>query len=75
MRVVESTLEELNSNKKIQIKIFNKVDALKNNSRMDYISQQFKDGVLISGAGMNIGKLRKMMLEIYERILLKALLN
>ncbi len=68
MRVVESTLEELNSNKKIQIKIFNKVDALKNNSRMDYISQQFKDGVLISAErGMNIGKLRKMMLDIYEQ--------
>jgi GTP-binding protein HflX len=68
MRVVESTLEELNSNKKIQIKIFNKVDALKDNSRMDYISQQFKDGVLISAErGMNIGKLRKMMLDIYEQ--------
>jgi len=68
MRVVESTLEELNSSKKIQIKIFNKVDALKDNSRMDYISQQFKDGVLISAErGMNIGKLRKMMLDIYEQ--------
>lgn len=68
MRVVESTLEELNSNKKIQIKIFNKVDALKDNSRMDYISQQFKDGILISAErGMNIGNLRKMMLDIYEQ--------
>lgn len=68
MRVVESTLEELNSNKKIQIKIFNKVDALKDNSRMDYISQQFKDGVLISAErGMNIGKLRQKMLDIYEQ--------
>lgn len=67
MRVVESTLEELNSNKKIQIKIFNKVDALKDNSRMDYISQQFKDGILISAErGMNIGNLRQMMLDIYE---------
>ena len=68
MRVVESTLEELNSNKKIQIKIFNKVDALKDNSRMDYISQQFKDGILISAErGINIGNLRKMMLDIYEQ--------
>lgn len=68
MRVVESTLEELNSNKKIQIKIFNKVDALKDNSRMDYISQQFKDGILISAErGMNLGKLRQRMLDIYEQ--------
>jgi GTP-binding protein HflX len=68
MRVVESTLEELSSNKKIQIKIFNKVDVLKDNSRMDYISQQFKDGILISAErGMNIGNLRKMMLDIYEQ--------
>ena len=68
MRVVESILEELNSNKKIQIKIFNKVDALKDNSRMDYISQQFKDGILISAErGMNIGNLRQRMLDIYEQ--------
>ncbi len=68
MRVVESTLEELNSSKKIQIKIFNKVDALKENSRMDYVSQQFKDGLLISAErGMNIGKLKKMMLDLYEQ--------
>jgi GTP-binding protein HflX len=68
IRVVESTLEELNSNKKIQIKIFNKVDALKDKHRMEYISQQFKDGILISAErGMNIGNLRKKMLDIYEQ--------
>ncbi len=76
MRVVESTLEELNSNKKIQIKIFNKVDALKDNSRMDYISQQFKDGVLISAErGMNIGNLRKMMLDIYEQNFVESIIE
>ncbi|PKL81663.1 MAG: GTPase HflX [Ignavibacteriae bacterium HGW-Ignavibacteriae-3] len=68
MQVVESTLEELESNKKIQVKIFNKVDALRDNSRMDYISQQFKDGIMISAErGMNIGNLKKMLLEIYEK--------
>ncbi len=68
IRVVETTLEELESNKKIQIKIFNKVDALKDKNRMDYISQQYQDSILISAErGMNIGNLRKMMLDIYEQ--------
>jgi GTP-binding protein HflX len=68
MRVVESTLEELDSSRKLQIKIFNKVDALKDKNRMDYIAQQYKDGILVSAErGMNIGSLRKRMLEIYEQ--------
>jgi GTP-binding protein HflX len=66
--VVDSTLEELNSNKKTQIKIFNKVDALKDKNRMDYVSKQYKNSILISAErGINIINLKKMLLNIYEQ--------
>lgn len=66
--VVDSTLEELNSHKKTQIKIFNKVDALKDKNRMDYVSKQYKNSILISAErGININNLKKMLLTIYEQ--------
>ncbi|TSA28873.1 MAG: GTPase HflX [Ignavibacteriales bacterium] len=66
--VVDSTLEELNSHKKTQIKIFNKVDALKDKNRMDYVSKQYKNSILISAErGINITNLKKMLLAIYEQ--------
>jgi len=37
IHVVETTLEELDSHKKMQIKIFNKVDLLNDKSKMDYV--------------------------------------
>lgn len=68
IRVVDSTLEELNSHKKYQIKIFNKVDALKDKSRIDYVLNKYKSSVLISAErGINIGSLKKMLLEVYEQ--------
>jgi len=68
INVVDSTLEELNSQKKVQIKIFNKVDALKDKNRMDYVSKQYKNSILISAErGINITNLKKMLLNIYEQ--------
>lgn len=68
IKVVDSTLEELNSHKKMQIKIFNKVDALKDKNRMDYVSKQNKNSILISAErGINISNLKKMLLNIYEQ--------
>ncbi len=68
IHVVDSTLEELNSHKKIQIKIFNKVDALKDKSKMDYILNKYKNSILISAErGINIGNLKKMLLDLYEK--------
>jgi len=66
--VVDSTLEELNSHKKTQIKIFNKVDALKDKNRMDYVSKQYKNSILISAErGINVTNLKKMLQDIYEQ--------
>ena len=68
IHVVDSTLEELNSHKKIQIKIFNKVDALNDKSKMDYILNKYKNSILISAErGINIGNLKKMLLDLYEK--------
>ncbi len=68
IKIVDSTLEELNSHKKTQIKIFNKVDALKDKNKMDYVSKQYKNSILISAErGINITNLKKMLLNIYEQ--------
>ena len=68
IKIVDSTLEELNSHKKTQIKIFNKVDALKDKNRIDYVSKQYKNSILISAErGINITNLKKMLLNIYEQ--------
>lgn len=76
IHVVDSTLEELNSHKKMQIKIFNKVDALKDKSMMDYISTHYKDSIFISAErGINIGNLKKMLLEIYERNFVESVIE
>ncbi|MEW6701868.1 MAG: GTPase HflX [Bacteroidota bacterium] len=66
--IVGSTLEELNSHKKYQIKIFNKVDVLKDKNRIDYVLNKYKNSVLISAErGINIGSLKKMLLDVYEQ--------
>ena len=68
INVVDSTLVELNSDKKIQIKIFNKVDALKDKSRIDYVLNKYQNSILVSAErGINIGNLKKHLLEIYEK--------
>lgn len=66
--VVDSTLEELNSSKKAQIKIFNKVDVLKDKHMYDYILNKYPYSILISAErGINIASLKKRLLEIYEK--------
>ena len=68
IKVVETTLEELDSHKKEQIKIFNKVDILKDKNRIDYVLNKYKNSVLISAErGINIGALKKLLIEIYEK--------
>jgi GTP-binding protein HflX len=68
IKVVDSTLEELNSNKKVQIKIFNKVDSLIDKNRIEYVTKLFRNSILISAErGINIGNLKKMILKIYEQ--------
>ena len=68
IKLVESTLEELDCHKKAKIKIFNKVDILNDKNKIDYVSNKYKNSVLISAErGINIGALKKMLIDIYEK--------
>lgn len=67
IKVVEDTLQELDAHKKVQLKIFNKVDAVESHEMLEYIKNKFPDAILISAMkGMNIGKLKQYLTEIYE---------
>lgn len=67
MHVVDETLKELDSDKKVQIKIFNKVDALEDRSRIEYVLNKYPNSLAISAErGMNIGKLNDKLIQIYE---------
>lgn len=67
IKVVEDTLQELDAHRKVQLKIFNKVDAVESHEMLEYIKNKFPDAILISAMkGMNIGKLKEYLTEIYE---------
>ncbi|OGU58213.1 MAG: GTPase HflX [Ignavibacteria bacterium RBG_13_36_8] len=67
IKIVEETLKELNCGSKTRIKIFNKVDALNDNNKMKYVSNKFKDSILISSLrGININELKERLLKLYE---------
>jgi GTP-binding protein HflX len=66
--VVNQTLRELGAEGKIQLKIFNKVDLLKDKNRIDYVLSRYKDSILISAArGMNITALKEKLQKITEQ--------
>lgn len=68
IKVVNDTLKELNAQKKTQIKIFNKVDALKDKSKIDFVTQNFTDSIIVSAErGININNLKNLLLNIYEK--------
>jgi len=68
IRIVEQTLFELNAQKKTQLKIFNKVDLLKDKSKIDFVAQNYPDSILISAErGINIINLKNILLNIYEK--------
>ncbi|MFC2135019.1 GTPase HflX [Bacteroidota bacterium] len=68
INVVEETLKELKCESKIELKIFNKIDAIKNNEQIEYIRNKYKKSIMISAMrGINITNLRKMLLEIFEK--------
>lgn len=58
LKVVNETLKEFGGTEKAKIKVFNKVDAVQDKSRIEYIRNNFDDCVMISAAkGINIFKL------------------
>jgi GTP-binding protein HflX len=69
IQVVEETLRELNSYGKTQIKIFNKIDLVRDKSKIGYIRNKYEDAVIISAAkGMNVIKLKDAITEVINRV-------
>ena len=68
INVVEETLKDLKCKSKIELKIFNKIDAINDNGQIEYIRNKYKDSIMISAMrGINITSLRKTLLEIFEK--------
>ncbi|MGK9475537.1 GTPase HflX [Melioribacter sp. OK-6-Me] len=68
IKTVEDTLRQLNCDKKLQLKIFNKIDALKERDIINYIIANYPDSYLISAErGIGIQKLKSALINIYEQ--------
>ena len=67
LAVVDQTLKDLGVDKKAQIKIFNKVDALEDRSRIDYVMRKYSNAVFISAErGINIQGLKEKIKSVIE---------
>ena len=67
IQVVEDTLKEFGGNKKTIIKVFNKVDLIKDKSKINYVLNKFDKAVVISAQrGINISSLKDKILGIIE---------
>jgi len=65
--VVEQTLKELGSDNKTQIKVFNKVDAIKDKNRIPYVRNKYPESIIISAQrGINVSQLRDKLIIISE---------
>lgn len=68
IKVVDETLISLGCDKKNQIKIFNKIDSLKDKSRLNYIKNVYPESIIISAErGININKLKDLFVDYYEK--------
>lgn len=68
IKIVENTLDNLNCKDTYQVKIFNKIDALEDKSRINYIKSVHPDSIMISAErGINISNLKELFVEFYEK--------
>jgi GTPase len=68
IRVVDGALKEFGSGSKTEIKVFNKVDLVKDKSKIEYVRSTFKNCVIISAQkGLNVSRLKEIIIEIVER--------
>lgn len=67
IKVVDQTLKDLGCKDKKIIKVFNKVDAVLDRSRIQFIKNNYKDSVIISAQrGINITGLKDTLTSIIE---------
>ncbi|PID58406.1 MAG: GTPase HflX [Ignavibacteriae bacterium] len=68
IKVVEDTLESLDCHEKQIVKVFNKVDALKDKEKINLLKTQYPDSLIISAArGININTLRDIFINFYKQ--------
>jgi len=67
MQVVEDTLKDMNIQDKIVINVFNKVDAVTDKNKLDYVKNRFKNSIIISASrGINITGLKDKIISDIE---------
>ena len=65
--IVEKTLKDLDTDNKPQLKIFNKIDLIKDKNKIDYARNRYKNSVIISAQrGINISRLKEKLTAIIE---------
>ncbi len=58
IKVVENTLKDLDCDKKLQVKIFNKIDAVTDHQKIDYVRNTYENCFIISAQrGINVSSL------------------
>ena len=68
IKVVEDTLESLNCKNKPRIQIFNKIDALEDKHKIEFIKNHYPESVLISAErAININELKNIFIKFYEQ--------
>ncbi len=67
INVVEQTLKDIGADKQSVLKIFNKIDAVDDKSRISYVRNKYKDSVIISAErGINITKFKEKLTHIID---------
>ncbi|NNG27195.1 MAG: GTPase HflX [Ignavibacteriaceae bacterium] len=67
LKIVEETLKEFGSKDKKEVKVFNKVDLIKDKSKIEFIRNSYQESVIISAEkGINISQLQKVLKDIIE---------
>ncbi len=67
IKIVDDTLKGFGSNSKSELKVFNKVDAIDDKSKIEYVRNTYKNSVIISAQkGLNILKLIDRLKAVIE---------
>lgn len=67
LKVVEDTLKEFGSETKVVLRVFNKVDAISDKNRVEYVKNYYKDSVVISASkGINVTALKNKVKSVVE---------
>jgi GTP-binding protein HflX len=75
IRVIDETLKELHIDDKPVIRVFNKIDAVSDKTKLEFI-RQYKNGVVISAQrGINISTLKKKIIDLVETSFVEEKIN